>query len=80
MTNECRGAAARLALANEAAIETQLVGGRHADAEYRGRTVNGDAPCSNPILYLATRGEPCAGQNLLKALAFCVGIMRGAAA
>jgi hypothetical protein len=50
--------AAGLALADETTVKTQLVGGRDTDTKDRRLTIDGDAPCPNPILDLTTRRQP----------------------
>jgi hypothetical protein len=60
-----RGAAARLTLTNQAAIETQLIRMRHASAENSGLAVDGNAAGANPVLCLATRCEASTRQYLL---------------
>jgi hypothetical protein len=77
MADECGGAAARLALADEAAIKAQLVGGQHAHAQHGGLAIDCNPAGADPVFSLATRRQARARQDFLKPLTFGVSIMPG---
>ena len=58
--------AAGVSLANQTAVEADVVGRSHSHAENRRFTVDCDSPSANPLFNLAARSNTGAREDLLK--------------